>query len=123
MNEEKETRNLNEERPEEAGSEPRAGGEVRDPEEVTVQAGIEQTEDSDGKPEPAESADSQELAEQELNPAEPDLPELPGSPDQETAGQQKETLLKQTESSMEADRKVDQDPSAAPDVPASENTA
>ena len=87
MNEEKETRNLNEERPEEAGSEPRAGGEVRDPEEVTVQAGIEQTEDSDGKPEPAESADSQELAEQELNPAEPDLPELPGSPDQETAGQ------------------------------------
>lgn len=123
MNEEKETRNLNEEHPEEAGSEPRAGGEVREPEEVTVQAGIEQPEDSDGKPEPAEPADSQELAEQELNQAEPDLPELPGSPDQETAGQQKETLLKQTESSMEADRKVDQDPSAAPDVPASENTA
>ncbi|WP_286078617.1 hypothetical protein [Faecalibaculum rodentium] len=76
MNEEKETRNLNEERPEEAGSEPRAGGEVREPEEVTVQAGIEQTEDSDGKPEPAEPADSQELAEQELNPAEPDVPAL-----------------------------------------------
>ncbi|WP_276930909.1 hypothetical protein [Faecalibaculum rodentium] len=48
MNEEKETRNLNEEHPEEAGSEPRAGGEVREPEEVKVQAGIEQTEDSDG---------------------------------------------------------------------------
>lgn len=121
MNEEKETRNLNEENPEEARSETLAGDEVREPEDVTVQAALERTGESAGRPEPAESADSQEPGEQEPTPGESDLPELPGSMEQEASGHQDEIPSIETESSGEAKQEPDHGSSAIPEVAASED--